>query len=112
MFSLQHFIFLLILSILVGVVATNKVMGFWGGFLWSLFLSPFIGIVIVLASKSKKQKQLEQIALLNTENLGLSNNHPSLIKELEVAQNLKEKNFLTEEEYQEARQKIFEKWKE
>lgn len=56
---METLIIWLFFAIVVGFIATDKAMGFWGGFLWSVLLSPLVGIIIVLLSKSKKQKIVE-----------------------------------------------------
>jgi len=40
----------LILSILLGLVGYNRKFGFWGYFFGSLLLTPFVGLLLVLAS--------------------------------------------------------------
>jgi len=49
----------IVLACIIGAIANDKAMGFWGGFLWSFLLSPVIGLIIVLLSKYKQQQQLE-----------------------------------------------------
>jgi len=44
----------LIMSILVGVLGSNRKIGFFWAFFWSILLSPFIGLVITLISSKKK----------------------------------------------------------
>ncbi len=50
------FIIWLVFSILIGVLGNNKKIGFGWALFWALLLSPFIGLIIVLASDSKKKK--------------------------------------------------------
>ena len=48
---MPYFILLhLLLSILVGFLGMNRKFGFWGYFFASIALTPFIGILMVLAS--------------------------------------------------------------
>lgn len=49
------FIYWLIFSVIVGIIAREKRIGFFGGFFLSLLLSPLIGLIIALVSKSKEQ---------------------------------------------------------
>ncbi len=49
-------------AILVGWYWTNKKRGFWGGFLWSIILSPIIGFIIGLLLKPNL-KELEKEAV-------------------------------------------------
>jgi len=46
-----YFLLWLILSILVGAAGKSRNIGFWGGFLLSLFLSPLVGVIGVALSK-------------------------------------------------------------
>lgn len=43
-----------ILSILLGLMGYNRKFGFWGYFFGSLLLTPFVGILLVLASDPRK----------------------------------------------------------
>jgi hypothetical protein len=45
------------LALLVGLAGKNKNIGFGLAFISALFLSPIIGIVIVLLSKTKKERK-------------------------------------------------------
>ena len=38
------------LSIIIGFLGTNRKFGFWGYFFYSLLFTPFLGIIILLAS--------------------------------------------------------------
>ena len=44
------------LSILAGIIGQDKNIGFAGSFFLSLFLSPFIGLLVAIFSKEKKRK--------------------------------------------------------
>ncbi|HEU4634342.1 MAG TPA: SHOCT domain-containing protein [Flavisolibacter sp.] len=102
------FIFWIICAIIVGAIATDKAMGFWGGFLWSILLSPLIGIIIVLASKSKTQEAIEQgmIQKLSQPTPPQSKPDLSITEQLTQLEDLKSKSLVTEEEYQKMRSKI------
>ena len=47
------------LGIIIGLLGTNRKFGFWGYFFYSLLFSPFLGIIILLASDKKKPAVLE-----------------------------------------------------
>jgi hypothetical protein len=49
--------YILALPYFVGVVGKNRNIGFGMTFISALFLSPIIGIVIVLLSKTKKERK-------------------------------------------------------
>jgi hypothetical protein len=38
------------LSCIIGLLGTNRKLGFWGYFFASLLLTPFIGVILLLAS--------------------------------------------------------------
>jgi len=45
----------LMLSIVFGFIGKNTKLGFWGVFLISVFLTPAIGMIVVLTTKPKGQ---------------------------------------------------------
>ena len=100
------FLMWILLACIVGAIASDKAMGFWGGFLWSFFLSPVIGIIIVLTSKSKFQQQQENQMMHNqvqqTQVLSqLSKaNQPSTTDELLKLKKLLDDQAITKEEYE------------
>jgi hypothetical protein len=97
--------FYVVLALLVGALSSDRTIGFWGGFLWSLLLSPIIGLIIALLSKSKNQAALEHKAFQNLA-------HPqqpqiqqtSIADELTKLEDLRSKNLVSEDEYQRMRQ--------
>jgi hypothetical protein len=52
----------LILSIIVGFLGVNSPLGFWGGFILSIFFSPVIPLLFILLMKNKNQKNTEKPA--------------------------------------------------
>ena len=51
------FLILLLLacSMLVGLIGRRRKFGFWGYFFCSLFFTPLVGLILVLASDPKQQ---------------------------------------------------------
>lgn len=47
------FLIVLVASIVVAVLGRNRKFGFWGYFFASLLLSPFVGLLFVIASDKK-----------------------------------------------------------
>ena len=45
---------ILVLSLLIGLVGINSRLGFWGNFFASILLTPIVGLLLVIASGSKK----------------------------------------------------------
>lgn len=105
----------LVLSIAVGIKADNRKFGFWGGFLTSFFFTPIIGFIVTLFSKTLDEQKLEQEMLENQkEQTRLlaeksENNTISIADEIEKLISLKEKGLLTEEEFQQAKQRLINK---
>ena len=46
---------ILVLSLLIGLLGINSRLGFWGNFFASILLTPIVGLLLVIASSSKKQ---------------------------------------------------------
>ncbi len=46
----------LMAAIVLGLIAKTTKLGFWAGFLISLFLTPIIGLLVILTAKPKKEK--------------------------------------------------------
>ena len=107
-----------VLSLILGVVGSDRKIGFFGAFAASLFLSPLIGFIITLASKTKDAEQYEmqllnaqrnQVASLKNiqdQQLAGNTNKKSVSEELESLQKMKEAGNLTEDEYQQAKAKV------
>lgn len=51
---MQLFAFILILSLLIGLLGINSRLGFWGNFFASILLTPLMGLLLVIASSRKK----------------------------------------------------------
>jgi uncharacterized membrane protein YiaA len=49
-------IIIVVLSFIIGLLGTNRKMGFWGYFFASILLTPIIGLLLVLASDSHPPK--------------------------------------------------------
>jgi type II secretory pathway predicted ATPase ExeA len=105
-----------ILAILVGAFGSDKTVGFWGAFLWSLLLSPLIGIIIVIMSKSNTQKAYEDQAYRNqfhqTQMLSEMNKakQETPTDELAKLKKLLDDKAITPEEYQTMKDKIISKF--
>lgn len=95
----------IIFCLVIGVMGENRTVGFWGAFLWSLLLSPLIGLIITLCSKSKTQAAIET-GLLNQ----LSSQHKSAVDDIETRlqklQKMKDNKLITDAEYTTMRTQI------
>lgn len=47
----------LMLAVVFGLIGKNTKLGFWGVFIISIFLTPAIGMVVVLTSRSKNDSK-------------------------------------------------------
>ncbi len=56
---MQLYALLLLLSLVIGFVGRNGKFGFWGYFFASLLLTPFVGLLLVLASDLKHRKRMQ-----------------------------------------------------
>lgn len=50
----------LMLSVLFGLIGKNTKLGFWGVFLISIFLTPAMGMIVVLTAKTKDKPALNK----------------------------------------------------
>lgn len=104
-----------ILSIVVGFVAANKTITFWGGFLFSLLLSPVIGLVIALVSKDKTdrireiQMEMNQRVLHNKLMQDRSAVKTTIADEIEKLKKQMDAGILSPEEFQQLKSKLIEK---
>ena len=47
---MEYFLIHVAIAVFIGVIGINRKFGFWGYFFASLLLTPFVGILLVLAS--------------------------------------------------------------
>lgn len=92
-------------SLIVGALSTEKTIGFWGGFLASLFFSPIIGIIIALASRSRVAAKMEE--RLASKMITEDKNHST--QKLLDLKKLKDEGVIEEAEYERLRQKYLTK---
>ena len=48
------------LSLIIGLFGMNKKFGFWGYFFGSILLTPFVGLLLVMASDKKKSADTQE----------------------------------------------------
>ena len=89
---MEFIVFYLFFALGVGWVAGEKTLGFMGGFLLSLILTPIIGFIITLFYPSKSSVE-NRIKMARTET--------SVADELKKISNLRDTGAITEEEFQE-----------
>lgn len=91
-----------IFSLIVGAMGSSTKLGFWGGFLISLFLSPVVGFIIIMVSGSNEEtvKQVKTVAE------AAAQPKKSIEARLFDLNELKEKRIITPEEYDDRRKAI------
>lgn len=102
----------IIFSIILGIVGSGRKIGFFGALFVSLLLSPLIGLIITLISKSKEQETSEQKILTTQKNqeetltnISSSKNF-SVSDELIKLKELRNQNEISEEEFQDLRRRL------
>jgi len=55
--SLYFWATYIMFAIVFGLIGKNTKLGFWGVFIISIFLTPAIGMVVILTSKPKKEER-------------------------------------------------------
>lgn len=105
----------IILSFVIGFIGSGRKIGFGGAFFISLILSPLIGLIFALMSKTEEDEKYKQ-KILDTQKsqeeslkmLSKSNTIQkiSIADEIEKLQKLKNNNSITEEEFIKLKNKI------
>jgi uncharacterized membrane protein YraQ (UPF0718 family) len=106
----------IVLSVILGVVGSDRKIGFAGAFFASLLLSPLIGFIITISSKTKHAEWREQKMLRVQQQQAASmkqiqeqqatSSKKTITEELESLLKMKEGGHLTEDEYQQAKSKV------
>jgi len=107
--------FWIIFSFVVGFMGTSRNIGFWGAFLFSIFLSPLIGIIITLVSKDKEdeayKRQIVKMQRIQSDTLNeIKNNKndtPTMADELSKLKKLHADGIINYEELRMAKRKLF-----
>lgn len=103
----------IVLCFVVGYIGDSRKVGFSGGFLWSLVLSPLVGLVIVLVSDKKKTYEEELARLQGTKKSDAANPVAPVIApgstiadQIGQLKALLDSGALTQEEYDAAKAKV------
>ena len=91
----------LILCFVVGAIGTNRKIGFWKAFFFSLLLSPVFGAIITFISPKK-----ENVVIINQ---GKNDSSLSIDDELKKYQELKDAGNISEEEFNKIKTKLLSK---
>lgn len=95
------FILWLILSVIVGSIGSSRRIGFFGGLIASLILSPIIGFFIVIASQRKSDIEFQKKLLQNS--MTPKKDH---LEEIDRLLQLKSNGVISDEEYLRMKQKV------
>tara|TARA_B100000787_G_scaffold166678_1_gene152265 strand:+ start:547 stop:1323 length:777 start_codon:yes stop_codon:yes gene_type:complete len=115
--SFELFIGWLVLSFVIGFLGSSRKIGFGGAFFASLLLSPIIGLIITLVSKSNDDEEYKERTLRVQQEqqetlIKMSLPKPSavsglsIIQELEKLKNLKDGGVINEDEFLNLKKKI------
>lgn len=100
----------LIFALLIGWVGEERTIGFLGSFLLSIFLSPVIAFIILLFIPMKpKNSNVNPITKTNMPPAVHITSETSVADELQKLIKLKEDNHLTEEEFNQAKDRLLKK---
>ena len=94
----------LFFAIIVGLLANSTTLGFWGGLLLSILLSPIIGFIIYLFYPSKASQERQEQLLHHAIN---NNRNPvSTADELEKLAALRDKGIITPADFEKQKAKL------
>ena len=101
----------IVFCLLVAWGYSDTTWGFGGGFLFSLLLSPIIGLIVMFFVPAKQDNTVQNQIMLTQQQLlqqQLNQSKPqtSLTDELTKLENLKEKKLITDVEYTKMREKL------
>ncbi|MDX5447138.1 MAG: SHOCT domain-containing protein [Bacteroidota bacterium] len=113
---MELFLGWLIFSLVVGSIGSGRKIGFWGAFLLSLILSPLIGLIFALTSKSNNDESYRQQSLQAQRNQEMIlkrmekeksvSSSKSVADELEKLRKLRDEHSISEEEFQKLKDKV------
>jgi hypothetical protein len=107
-----YIIFWIVVSLIIGAIGSSRKIGFEGAFFLSLLLSPLLGLIITLVSKSKdaikyeqevlatQKKQQETLEKIKYQNIS------SITDELKKIKDLLDSNVISAEEFETLKKKI------
>lgn len=95
----MYFLGWIIFSFVAGFVGSDRKIGFFGAFLFSLILSPLVGLIVAFASKSNTEIQYQEEILKTQKQQQTALEQIAQSNEIEQLHNLMTKGILTEEEF-------------
>lgn len=97
------FVSWIFISFIIGFVGDSRKIGFTGAFFACLFLSPLLGIIVVLSSKRKSDEEWQKKILNNSKP---KENTASIAGEIDKLRQLKESGSISDEEFNNLKSKI------
>lgn len=104
-----------ILSLIVGAVGSGRKIGFISAFFISLLLSPLVGLIFTLVSKSNEEEAYQEKVLEVQKNQEEAlkrisetekGNPVSVADELQKLKKLRDENLITEDEFRQLKSKL------
>jgi hypothetical protein len=102
----------IIFSIIIGVIGANRKIGFLGAFFLSLLLSPIIGLIVTLVSKSNEAEKFENEILVTQkkqqeilENIS-QQNVSGITDDLKKVKELLDNGVINQEEFEKMKSKL------
>jgi len=106
----------IISSIIVGIIGSNRKIGFAGAFFLSLLLSPLIGLIFTFFSKSLEAEKFEQ-ELLQTQKMQqktmekiMNQNINTVAEDLKKIKDLLDNGIINSDDYEKIKTKIINKY--
>ena len=102
----------LIFCIILGSIGSNRKIGFWGAFFLSLLLSPLIGLIITLTSKTKEAEKYENeiLSIQRSQKQAIENLNSKSVGEIAddllKIKNLLDNGVIDSKEYENLRNKL------
>jgi len=120
---IEYILLWLFFSFIIGIVGSNRKIGYWNTFFISLLLSPLLGLIVALCSKKEnkiyyqdniqKEKSCQSHAIPQKTSTSLQSISLSSITEgLEKLKKLKDENVITNEEFLILKNKAINSYKE
>jgi len=104
------FFFWVFCAVIVGLIGSNRTIGFWATFLLSILLSPVIALIIALCYQSKSSAYYQQQMLIQQQQAtqAIQNLHQKdpTTTEIERLAKLKADGVISEEEFQKLKAKL------
>ncbi len=100
---MEYLIIYAILCLLIGWVASSTTLGFGAGFLLSIIFTPIVGFIITLFYPSREHRDRQTAALTKIAN---QTDVIGMEEKLSKLESMKEKNLITEGEYNLMRKSI------